>query len=385
MILKGIKWNILLLSTVPLFILHLFGAIYTDYSSDSFHYLEKTISFLLVPLVFIYFCPLELRKIKGMLLKGLFYGSIVSILYLTAFNLYRYFSSQDSLHIGYDILGYYHTYIHFTRPIDQHPTYLGVYYLTALLFLKHINLKKQIKNLAIILLCLGILLVNSRVVFIGLFILVFFKALQKALKYIRLKKIKKLVLFTVVFGGILILSINIISSTYIGDRFINIARFEMLTTPEGKVNSRTHSNPRFSRYISAFKLIKEKPIIGYGVADEYPRLKEQFKKDGLFYAAEEGYNAHNQFIGFAIRFGAIGLLVLSFFLISNIRLAIVTKEFNYALLGLIITCVSLTENYFDRNFGITFIAMFFTVFLYSIFPKKHITLLERSKESISLF
>ena len=141
-------------------------------------------------------------------------------------------------------------------------------------------------------------------------------------------------------GIFLFTTLKFISGTYIGYRIKNIYKFEISTENEEKFNSKAKSNPRMSRWISSLKLVEERPLFGYGIADEYPNLKIQFEKDKMYVASKMGYNAHNQFIGYAIRFGMVGVFLLCFFFLINAKLALTIKNYRYFVLILIVFCVS---------------------------------------------
>jgi len=356
----------LFFSVLTLFLLHVLGLFYTDYLLDSFRFIERTLSFLLVPIAFLFFNRVCLRKIRKSLLQGLLVGSVISILILTVLNVYKYLEGQEALHLGPDLFDYYHTYLNFTDPLNQHPTYLGIYYLTAIIFLDEVVQKKVIKYFLIILFGIGFLFLNSRIIFIILILLMGYRTFYKIRKYVLNKEFVKLAIVSLAFVPMIFLYFKFVSDSYIVSRFKNIYDFEISTEAEENFNSHAKSNPRMARYISALKLVNERPFFGYGTGDEGPNLMRQFKKDGLFFAVEQNYNSHNQYIGYAIRFGLFGVGILLFFLIANSYLAFREKEYNYLLFIFVIAFVNLVENYFNRNYGITFSAIFFTTFTYQI-------------------
>lgn len=358
------KKKFLIYSVLPFFLLHIMGLFYTCYPEDSYRYLEKTISYLLVPIIFMFFCREQLMKLSAVLLKGLLYGSVISVMILVTFNLSNYFLHQDTFSIGKDIFDYYHTHQYFTKPLKQHPTYLGVYYLTSVIFLNEIILKTWIKITLVAILFIGFLFLNSRIIFFGVLLSAILFILRSGYRLFQKKKYNLLLIYSLCLGIFLFTTLNYISGTYIGYRIKNIYKFEISIENEEKFNSKSNANPRMARWISALKLVKERPLFGYGVADEYPSLKRQFEKDKMFVAAKMEYNAHNQFIGYAIKFGIVGVFFLCFFFLINTKLAFAVKDYRYAILILTVFCVCMVENFFDRNFGITFSAVFFTLFSY---------------------
>lgn len=363
-------FKMLSFSVLIFFLLHVLGLFYTEYLLDSFRFIERTISFLLVPIAFLFFNGTCLQKIRKGLLQGLLVGSVISILILTALNVYKYLEGQEAFHVGPDLFDYYHTYLNFTDPLNQHPTYLGIYLLTAVIFLEEVVEKKAIKYFLIILFGIGFLFLNSRIIFIILILLLGYRAFHTIRKFVLNKEFVKLAFAGLAFVPIIFFYFKLVSDSYIVSRFKNIYDFEISTEAEENFNSHAKSNPRMARYISALKLVEEKPLFGHGTGDEGPSLREQFEKDGLLFAVEQNYNSHNQYIGYAIRFGLFGVGTLLFFLISNSYLAFREKDYKYLLFILVIACVNLVENYFNRNYGITFCAIFFTTLTYQILKNR---------------
>lgn len=357
----------LLYSVLPLFFLLFFGLLGSANLDDSFRFFEKSISLLLSPLIFIFFTQNQLKMAKSTLLKGLFIGSTVSMLYLLVMVFYHYFDNQEGFAIHADLFNYYHTHYNFTNALGMHPTYLGIYYLTCLFFLREITNKKPIRLLWLGLLLFTLLFINSRVIFLILFLyglLSYGQYLKKAL----VAKKSKIIVFSalaILIGGA-VLSV-MLSKTYIAHRLMNLYQFELSGNKEQSINQQNIGNPRWIRWQSALTLIKEKPLLGHGTADEYIMLNEQFKKDGLKYVVDSNYNAHNQFLGYGIRFGILGIIVLFHFFVQNIRRAIILKDMAVFMSFVAIFLICLFENYFDRNFGITFSAIFLTIFTYMMF------------------
>ncbi|AYN66095.1 O-antigen ligase domain-containing protein [Euzebyella marina] len=360
----NVGWKMLVFTPFTFFILHIIGLGYSESPVLGLSYLERSLSFLLVPLILLFATPKEISFLRVVFLKGLILGTSISLLVLITTNLYRYFSAQESFHIGLDLFDYYHTYLKFTQPLNQHPTYLGVYYLTAIIFADEILHNRQLKYMVVGLFGLGFLFLNSRIIFIMLLLLLFFCLARAVKKMILGRKLLKLIVLSFAFLLGITMSIDLISKSYIGSRIRSIFKFEMSSQTEVKFNSHSKSNPRMARYISATELIKNRPFFGYGTTGERINLKRQFTKDGLNFAVDQNYNSHNQFLGYAVRYGVIGLGALFFFFGGNFYLAWSKRNKHYLFVVLLIAYVCLVENYFDRNFGITFSAVFFTIFSY---------------------
>ncbi|PKA98309.1 O-antigen ligase-like membrane protein [Flavobacteriaceae bacterium MAR_2009_75] len=367
-----VGWKMLVFTPFTFFILHVIGLGYSESSVLGLSYLERSLSFLLVPLILLFATPKEIAFLRVLFLKGLIVGASISLLFLITTNLYHYFNAQESFHIGFDLFDYYHTYLKFTQPLDQHPTYLGVYYLTAIIFVDEIADNKQLKYLVAGLFGLGFLFLNSRIIFAMLLLLLFFYLARVVKKMVLGRKHLKLIILSVALLLGLISSIELISKSYIGSRIKSIYKFEMSSQTEAKFNSHSKSNPRMARYISAIELIKNRPFFGYGTTGERINLKREFSKDGLNFAVDQNYNSHNQYLGYAVRYGIMGLGTLFFLFCSNFYLAWSIKDGRYLFIVFLIASVCLVENYFDRNFGITFSAVFFTIFSYQALMVKRV-------------
>ncbi len=369
---KAINTKMLLYSVLPFFLLHVMGLFYTNYPEDGYRYIEKTISFLLIPIIFLYFHKEVLIKLSVILLKGLLFGSVISVLILLALNISNYFINQDTFSIGKDVFDYYHTNKYFTQPLNQHPTYLGVYYLTSIIFIRKLIKSTWLKIILATVFIIGFLFLNSRIIFISILLFLILLLLKGTYGLFKKKKYNLILIYGLILGTVIFSSLKFLSGTFIGYRIKNIYKFEVSMKNEEQFNSKSKANPRMARWISALKLVEKRPLFGYGIADEYPNLKRQFEADKMYTASKMEYNAHNQFIGYAVRFGIVGVFILGYFFFLNTKLVLATKDYNYAVLILIIFCVSMVENFFDRNYGITFSAVFLTIFSYRCLLRKSI-------------
>ncbi len=366
------NWKFLFFTPFSFFLLHLVGLIYSDSPVLGLSYIERSLSFLLVPVILLFTAQSKVLYFKKPLLSGLIVGSLASVIILIAVNLYHYFSAQNLFHIGTDLFDYYHTYLKFTEPLNQHPTYLGVYYLIAIIFVDEITQRKYLRYFIIAMFCLGFLFLNSRIIFAMLLLVVFYYLGKTVKNMVIEKRYLRLIRLSAMFLIGLMIAIQVISKSYIGSRIKNIYDFELSSDTKVKFNSHSSSNPRMARYISAIKLIRKKPLFGHGTTGEKIKLKQQFLEDGLGVAAEQNYNSHNQYIGFTVRYGVVGLVCLIFFFCSNFYLAWSKKDRHYLFLVTLVASVCLVENYFDRNFGITFSAVFFTIFSYQVLEEEEV-------------
>ncbi|MCQ2210616.1 MAG: O-antigen ligase family protein [Paludibacteraceae bacterium] len=136
-------------------------------------------------------------------------------------------------------------------------------------------------------------------------------------------------------------------------------------------NNEVHKDPRMNIWKSAKVLIQEHPFIGYGVNNYEEPLNQQFNQadfsDGSFYE----YNTHNQYIGFQLEYGIIGLLIFLALLTSFI---ICTSKDERKFLSIPICIVwtlsFLFESFLDRYNGCASFSM--TLLLLSIARKNEL-------------
>ena len=357
-------------TTIGIFLLILIGIFYTENREDSFGHIERSISFLLVPLIFFFAKGNFVIDVEKYLIRGILMGTIVSSCYLLSVTLLIYFSKHTGWQVGTDLFDYYHTNKYFTEPVDIHPNYLGVYILTALLFINNLVTKRLPQMVITSILVLTIIFLNARSIFLCGLLLILFFYVRRGFSTYRNKNFSWILPRILIVSLFLAFSVLLISKTYIGYRIGNIFKVEISTKSEENFNSKNSANPRLARWESAYNAFKKSFIFGHGTAAEKQVLQRQFYKDGLTMAADLKYDAHNQFLGFAVRFGIIGIGVLMFFFISNFTLAISTKNHPYAFLIVMLGIICLTENYLDRNYGITYVAVFFTTFTLNCYTLK---------------
>ena len=81
-------------------------------------------------------------------------------------------------------------------------------------------------------------------------------------------------------------------------------------------------------------------------------------------------NAHNQFISMLIKFGILGLLIFIATLYYGFRVSIREKDLLLFAFLFVVAIVSFSENIIDRDKGIYFYSIFFSLLIYSDLPVK---------------
>ncbi len=102
-------------------------------------------------------------------------------------------------------------------------------------------------------------------------------------------------------------------------------------------------------------------LTGVGVGDKIDAYMEQYRKDGNTICLDREYNSHNQFVDTTTVTGVVGLaLLLSFFVVPAV-LAVRRRRFSvvYALFLFMIFFNALFESVFEKQAGIMFFVFFF--------------------------
>lgn len=114
-----------------------------------------------------------------------------------------------------------------------------------------------------------------------------------------------------------------------------------------------------ARWIVTSEVIAEKPIFGWGTGVEKEVLGKAFRAKNLNAAADEKYDAHNQFLSFGVEFGFVGLVLFLCYLIASFVCAYKNDKNLFSIcFFILILIVSTTENIFKNNSGILFIVFF---------------------------
>lgn len=104
-------------------------------------------------------------------------------------------------------------------------------------------------------------------------------------------------------------------------------------------------------------------LTGVGVGDKIDAYMEQYRKDNNTICLEREYNSHNQFVDTTTVTGIVGLaLLLSFFVVPAV-LAVRRRRFSvvYALFLFMIFFNALFESVFEKQAGIMFFVFFFVL------------------------
>jgi len=325
----------------------------------------RRVTYALSPLLFLLLDKPLLKRVGDNALKGIVFGSVLSSLLLIGNIFNEYYYTRPLFSVDKDLFNFYHTSFYYTRILDLHPSYLGMYLLLAL---SALYFGKYFKNTVLIItmvlaLFVSVIFINSRVILL-LFILLnayylcyyIFKRTQSYLKTIGVSTLIFVVAISVLFF--------MFKSTYAYQRIVKESAWELSNEIGTNYNFKGKGDSRMARWIAASQLIKEQPIFGYGVFNERDVLQARYSEMTMTSSATERYNAHNQFLGFFIEGGVLSMLSLMVFFVGIFVYSLKNKDVIAVCFIVSVLFICLVENYMIRNSGIIFVSFFSTLFLF---------------------
>lgn len=345
------KFKFYLTSTIILYVPFLMGILYASSYGQAFDELERCVFYLLVPIIL-----LRTDLSRGETLKlaawALVLGSIICILYLHTENIIRFIESGKQFK---SLLSYNFTGKGFVAPlIDMHPVYIGTYLLMAIVLIKgnKININRYLKTLIYVLMLGTILFLASRIIFLATFVVV-------TIMFLTQMKLRTQVITVVISLLTLTMAFPIIKNTYVYNKLVKGAIWELGNNVDSSnIDSKKKSDSRMSRWTVSYQIIMEKPFFGHGTGSEQDKLVEGYESEGMKTSEKQKFNAHNQFLGFGIQFGIVGILLLLMYFLINFREAILKLDYLSLSFIIMLFCCCLTENYLIRNMGVNFVAIF---------------------------
>jgi O-antigen ligase len=160
-----------------------------------------------------------------------------------------------------------------------------------------------------------------------------------------------------------VLSYGTLEKTYLYNKTVNGTIWELQeNVGTYNTNNTLKVDSRWSRWQVAVDLIKQKPFLGYGGGAENEVLLKEFKDREMQSSIDNGYNAHNQFLGFFLRFGVLSVILLFIYFIRNAITAFRYQNLLFLSFLTILFWCFMVENIMDRNMGINYVALFGTLF-----------------------
>ncbi len=108
---------------------------------------------------------------------------------------------------------------------------------------------------------------------------------------------------------------------------------------------------------SGWELLGQIPIVGVGTGDYRDELTEQYQRDGFEYGYVRELDPHNQVLATVIALGIPGLMVLVFWISTQMITAFFQKKWAWMLWIMIFVFSGLSEVLLGRQVGIAYIAV----------------------------
>lgn len=338
-------------TTLALFIPILLGSLYAPSLTKAFAQLGKCFFYAAIPLIVL---RTDMDRAKAIMWgsRGLIIGVTIGLVYLFYNNAETFIKSGLPLE---KILSYNFTGKAFLTPIrEMHPVYFGSYALFALFLMWQLEfkLKRFFKILLTILMIIGLIFLNSRMLFLigGILVFLFF------LRGITLKR-------SLIGLGVLILFFLLIvpslKGTYVYNKIVEGSKWDMTENIASKnLDSDQTADSRMSRWLVSRDIFIKKPVFGHGTGSARDLLMNAYDENNMKASLQQGYDSHNQYLGYAIEYGILGMLFLGVFFGGNIYSALRSKFMLLFVFMFLVGLLCITENYLIRNMGINFVALF---------------------------
>jgi len=342
-----------------LFIMYLAGYYFSPNKDMALKLLIRLSPTFFIPLLIIgtdLLTDLNLSKFINSFVIGVLTSMVLTLIYLS----YTYITCGTVKLFYADLSSFLHI----------HPTYYSLFILTAIILMLIYPTKiiASYKLILLITFTTFILLLQTKIIIITMFGIYLSLLFNKKISVKISATLMSLVICSVVFG------------VFIGNsRFKQVTdNLEMGTFKENGISQRVWL------WKSALEQIKNKPLLGYGLASQKTIYGWTIEKNLLENPNRYSYdtavkinakkNLHNQYLTILYEFGIIGFLL---FIISTVFLFNqVYKKNRYLSLYLFSSylIVLSTENLLDRQMGVYYNFMLYLLFIYSLlaYDKKHI-------------
>ncbi|MBW1293919.1 O-antigen ligase family protein [Aquimarina litoralis] len=328
---KFVLDNKILLLLPLYFVVMAISLFYTSNSSYGLDVLQRSLSLFLFPVIFLFVKEdaSSVRKLFEFLLVGLVISFFINLSialnnsisifkegFFTNVSIQDLTSFLDALMSGWNYL----VEDEFSKLIN--PSYLSLYILLVLSFYLKKNLDSRLRTTVVVILFLYLFLLASIAAYLILLImclLLIFDISERSRKH------TMMIMF--VLGVIIFLNNPRVFDFY--------AKIKNFGNSIEYANS-TSEKARLLSWDASLKLIKDAPLLGYGIGDANDILINKYSELGYTYNFDNRYNAHNQFLQTLLQTGIMGFVILvSIFVVLAIRMRRSRNEFSVFLILLI--------------------------------------------------
>ncbi len=379
---KNLNYRSLILLMMPLivYVMHVFGLLYSKNFNKGIFNIEVRLSLLFIPLIAVFLT--DKVKQRYILLFKLFVGAnllasliclFIAFFYSFSINKFgilifepSYWPELKDLNFiqlinergsffSYDMLSVFH-----------HPSYFSIYILFSIVLVIYlIRVRKGHKVFFYVLVTyftIFLWLLGSRAAYLTYLIGFIIFIVDLILKY----KKYWISLLLILLG--VTLSIIVFSNKKLKQ---NVRDSMQLAEGEG-LNQ--NSDMRLWLWKSGIEVFKENFWFGVGTGDIDAELEKKYEKYDLKLASEHNYNVHNQFLDIAIKFGIFGLIIFTSWMVYALMISIKRKQFLFFFFLLIMFVNFFFEVMLNSIAGVSFFAFFYSLLYakYNITQELHV-------------
>jgi len=364
------EWSPFFLAS-SLFLVPSLSLLYTSNLTIGISILETRLPLIIVPFVMSIWKPAA--QLRNSFILHYIYSVIATFVVVIVIAVYRNILGPDP-EMWFN--KWYYNYSDLTEPINIDPLYLAILVGFGVLIL----LIDQFKSVSqetlfdrkysiwiICLLCIFLSLIGARSIILITLLFVFFLLIKNIGFFSgRHSKFKAIAIITTIIGVSFL-------SPVTRERFegLFISRFDFSTL----------TIDRFVIWKVAGTHIKDNPasyIFGNGIGSSEIVMEKLYHEQKINWDFEKKTNTHNQYLEFALDTGLMGLAFLSWFLYTSYREFKRRSDQLAIVFILFISLAMVVENYLNRQKGVVFIGIFYSLF-YFITEKN----LPRAKGSVT--
>ncbi|WP_339652792.1 O-antigen ligase family protein [uncultured Maribacter sp.] len=355
--LKNLFFDLCCLS-IPV-LLAVIALIWTQDLKTGWSFVERSLPFLVIPLVVFLGRPIQKKQQINKFLK-IFIISAFVLAVIVLINILVWYVLESHIIAHKSFEDYVREGVGKIPFFNEHAIYLSLLLGSALLFLFYNTFEKIWLNvLVVIVLIMTMVLLSSRGPLIALFIVFIGMVLFK-------KRNLKFKVFTMV--GFVLFTVMIILFSPLKNRMIQLISTKHLY-PQGEYFNSV--NLRAAIFTCSYKVGLIEPIFGLGPGDVQKNLNECYQNNFRTTAFDKGiFNSHNQLLFYWVSYGFVGLIIFLAVYFLFVRKALSRKQHLYLSFLIFMALCSLSENILNRNTGIMLFSIFNSFFYFSNYLKE---------------
>jgi O-antigen ligase len=133
---------------------------------------------------------------------------------------------------------------------------------------------------------------------------------------------------------------------------------------EGEQDNQNGLAIRLLMWESAWELIKDRPLLGYGIVGAHQELWNKYREKNFVLGYSQRYHSHNQYLETTLMAGIPGFIFLVLILITAALDAVKNRKILSLLILLHFMCLSVVESTFEVQHEFVFFLFFITLFFY---------------------